>query len=279
MRQTLSDRLLSRYPTTSLLRSAVADVMGERYIAELPSDPVEPMVLAERITGLAQALGREDEFAERLRNEDALCRSGSEAQRTSPRSLGSKYAFFAEACARISRTMSFRATFVGPVFLFPPWMIEKRNRFKHTPNFSVAVRRFLQDAKAWDYESVRLILRNADRFAVDYGRIVKGADRNRLVQDMLQAVTVLWGENGDEGPPIRCIDPGYLHLPHIFDDAVLVGTRPSAGAEVDGGWIETSADVVARERDRFDNVFDRVEQSQSEAIEKLQSFLRTMWNG
>ncbi len=279
MRNKLVDGILSRYPTTNLLRILVVELLGKEYISELPSDPVEPVVLAERIVDLAYSIKKEYDIFQKLEEKDKYLPETKDGYKISPRLLGSKYAFFAEACSQLSHTSSFRATFVGPVFLLPNWMVKRRNIHKHTPNFSVAVRMFfntMDDAKGLN---VRLILRNSPRFLKDYGRFIEKNERRKFIDDMLVEVNKLWGENANRGPQICCVDTGYLYLPHIFDHAFLVATRKAANTPVDGGRIDTSPELIQREKDRFDLVFEGANQSQTEAISILKKYISNFWRG
>jgi hypothetical protein len=259
-----------------LLRHLATELLGDGLTPELPGDPIEPLVLADRIAQLVRARGREDELLRRLTaidNQIAL----ETSEWSGPRLLGSKYAFFAEACAQLANTQSFRATFVGPVFLFPQWVVDRRNLQRQTPNFSVAVRRYLEEGRTKVGITSRIILRNSNAFLKDYQSLVRPDERNKFINDMLNEVTALYGQRGDEGPQTRCADTGYIYLPHVFEHAVLIATRTGPMAQVDGGWIDTTTEAIRRERDRFDKVYDGVQQTQEEAIEQLRRFIRAFW--
>ena len=279
MRNELVNRVLSRYPTTNLLRTLVVQSLGEKYARELPSDPIEPVVLAERIVNLAYSIRKQYDIIQKLDEKDKYVVEAKNSHKISPRLLGSKYAFFAEGCSQLSHTYSFRATFVGPVFLLPDWMVKRRNIRKHTPNFSVAVRRFFDAMDDVQALNVRIILRNSPRFLGDYGRFIEKRERKKFIDDMLAEVDKVWGENANRGPQVCCVDTGYLYLPHIFDRAFLVATRKAANAPVDGGWMDTSPTVIQREKDRFNLVFEGADQSQTEAISILKKYISNFWRG
>lgn len=279
MRNELVNRILSRYPTTNLLRMLVVESLGKKYVRELPSDPVEPVVLAERIIDLVYSIEKEYDILQKLDEKDKYLVETENSHKISPRLLGSKYAFFAEACSQLSHTHSFRATFVGPVFLLPDWMVKRRNIHKHTPNFSVAVRRFFDTMDDVQALSVRIILRNSPRFLGDYGRFIEKHERKKFIDDMLVEVSKVWGENANRGPQVCCVDTGYLYLPHIFDHAFLVATRKAANAPVNGGWVDNSLEIIQREKDRFDLVFEGTDQSQTNAISILKKYISNFWRG
>lgn len=271
------DQLLSRYPSSRLLRLFASEVLGEKFIFELPDDPVEPLVLANRIMQIANSVDLSFEVFSKLKEKENDFVQAEISQKINPRLLGSKYAFFAEACSQITRTDSFRATFVGPVFLLPQWMVERRNVQRHTPNFSVAVRRFFDSLGEQQYSNVRIIMRNSSTFIKEYEPMVQPNEKKKFINDMLIEAQKLWGNNGEKGPHLCCINPGYLYLPHIFDSAVLTATRANAKAPVDGGWLDSSLEVTEREKDRFDKVFDGAQQGQSSALKILQDCIKKYW--
>jgi len=123
----------------------------------------------------------------------------------------------------------------------------------------------------------RIILRNTPAFLADYQGLVGPDEKKLFVTDMLDQVTAMFGNNSEIGPQITCVDTGYLYLPHVFDNAVLVATRAGPNAPVDGGWIDISIDAINREKDRFDKVFDGTGQNQHQAVQQLRDFINGFW--
>ena len=195
-----------------------------------------------------------------------------------PQRLSSHREFF-DACRHEAQTTkSIRFTLVGPTFLEPDWWHERYLAAGNAPDFTMTVRdRILNRSPS--FERCEAILRNNhERYSANLREFVSGkSEWARLIKNMMAGSKEIFGNRGEKGPRIRCFDPGYTHLPHIFDSAVLIGTRGSPQERVTGGWRIRDRSFIKLERERWESMFER-QQTQQEAVERLREFLASLRN-
>ncbi len=182
--------------------------------------------------------------------------------------------FFTACCDELRRSQSLRLTLVGPTFLEPLWLRDRDAQTNPRPDFTRELRERLFTRTIAPCE---IILRNNPvRYEANLREFVAGTDEfAHLIDGMLADSFELFGDQGEFGPRIRCIDPGYSHLPHLFDNVVLVGTRRSPNERVAGGWRMTDSATVAAERERWSELFG-YGGTQAEAVASLRSFIETL---
>lgn len=178
-------------------------------------------------------------------------------------------AFFAGCVEALGQSESLRMTIVGPTFLEPDWWHGRETRL---PKFSSAVRNRVVGGTL---AACELILRNnAPRYLANLQEFVRDEDEwNKLLDEMIGESYRVFGTNGEQGPRIRCFDPGYAFLPHLFDQSVLIGTRRSPLERVSGGWVLRARELIEIERERWDYLFEESSQSQKTALGELRAFL------
>ncbi len=265
----LIDKILERWPSSDLLRLIAAQVLGNASL-ELPGGNAEPIIVADRLISLANVLGRSEQL------EILLSQEGQSLElKKIPRHhyLPTRTEFFDEACTQLAKSSSMRVTFVGPVFLHPEWVYQKRHEIDRGPSFGQNVAAAILNRKNDSGGQYRFILRNQNRYIKRLSEYLSNNEKSQLVDELIYRIDSVWGSKGAHGPEIRCIDVGYGHLPHVFDDAVLFAARRSSTTGVEGGWcIENKLDI-ARERSRFDQLFEGAQQSQRDAIKLLNDFV------
>jgi hypothetical protein len=174
-------------------------------------------------------------------------------------------------------THSYRATIVGPLFLHPVWYMERRNRKVQIPNYDEALANFIQQYGRDRTHEIRLIFTFSERYRAKVDLYVDPSERGRFQKELLEAVDALWGPIGDRGPDLCCVHPGFLHIPTIFDNAVITTYRPSQLTPTSEGLLSYSSDIVRRERSLFDTIFDTCSQGQEEELKKLKEHISKLW--
>jgi len=188
---------------------------------------------------------------------------------------------FFEACAeQLTCSETVRLTVVGPTFLEPDWWIarSKAANIGRLDFTEVLKKRLLGDPALRKSE---IILRNNfDRYRSNLQEYVRN-DREwrKLITEMRSCLRKLFGNAGERGPRIRCFDPGFSHLPHIFDDTVLIATRSSPLQKVNGGWKVDLPIQVASELEKWIAIFHGSNQTQQDALRELGEFLDRLENG
>ncbi len=174
-------------------------------------------------------------------------------------------------------TKAYRASIIGPLFLHPDWYKERRNRKSQLPDYDSALgRHILKYGKERNHD-IRLMLTFSDRYRAKISEYIQPNERQRFQEEMLKAVDDLWGENGDCGPDICCVHPGFIHIQMIFDSAVITTYRASQLTPTGGGLFSSSPDAIIRERAQFDTIFDTSSQGQSLELAKLHDKIKNIW--
>lgn len=174
-------------------------------------------------------------------------------------------------------SQSFRATIVGPLFLHPPWYVERRNRKIQLPNYDVTLAEYVRTRALSRTHEIRLIFTLSERYRTKVEAYVKPQERRMFQESLLEAIEGLWGSSGNRGPDICCVHPGFLHIQSIYDTAVITTYRVSPTSPIGGGLISYRDDAIERERARFDNVFDSCSNGQEEELKKLMAHVKKLW--
>lgn len=185
--------------------------------------------------------------------------------------------FFAACATELGRSQTLRLTIVGPTFLEPEWLHQQAGDMDVNRNFSLALRRRLFAGNL----HCEVILRNVrDRYLRNLAEFVHDGDQwERLLDEMLVDSFRLLGEHGERGPRLRCFNPGFNHIPHVFDDAAFVATRRSAAERVTGGWQFQTREMIDLERERWSSMFEAAAQQQSDAVQLLREFVESLRDG
>lgn len=260
-----AEALLSRYPTAALLRQYAASILSAREVELLPSSAVDADVFALRLAEVLSALG--------LATVEG---TSSQAIRTQAPSFTSRFltthqAFFDAVCEAMADTRTARVTIMGPTFLLPDYVLDRRDREKPGRNFT----RELKQKLVLPIDFAHIVLRNSsERFASMISAYVESADEFRaVIGQMLDAQDEMSATGLYPTLRYRCVDTGYMHIPHIFDSVALLGSRRSPNAPVDGGWVVQDPLSVDMEKTRFDRIFEGSEQTRAQAAHRLREFL------
>ncbi len=193
--------------------------------------------------------------------------------------LNDRSAYLQAAVDGLSRTKrSFRAVFVGPLFLHPAWYFEEKSKVYGKVHFDPAVGAFLRRMSPESRNSIRIILRNATRYSTKVSELVPPGDRARFTKELDQSIVELWGRSGHRGPLVCCADTGPMKIPTIFDDSFLLTTRSTASTPVKGGTLHTGLAELKRERVLFDDVFRAHHRGQRTEVSALRAFVAQLWS-
>lgn len=201
-------------------------------------------------------------------------KAGAAARRV----LHSREEHAAQAIEQLERgPQTLRATWVGPLFLHPQWYFDRRNADTQRPHIDIALLEYLRRIDVRRSHAHRLICRNAARYRAKIDRYVLPPERDRFIADVLSNVDELWGNDGERGPDLCCIDSGFLKVELIFDDSMIVSHRAGPTAPLSGGTIISDPDSILAERVEFDAVFDGSSRGQFRELQELRHFVRTLW--
>lgn len=182
--------------------------------------------------------------------------------------------FFRECALELARSNEVRLTVVGPTFLEPDWL-SAREPIQSEENFSVVLRAAVESKRL---KTCEIILRNdPERYTKNLREYVASEEEwGKVIDEMLDSLSRVFGERGECGPRIRCLNPGFAHLPHIFAGCVLVASRRTQGERVNGGWRLTGQSIAELERGKWANIFEQADQDQAQAVDQLRAFVESL---
>lgn len=182
--------------------------------------------------------------------------------------------FFLECAKQAQSCASLRFTVVGPTFLEPQWWFNRDNSTNSLAlNFSEVVSHRLY-ARDPNFRCEVICRCNMERYSKNLREFISSKTEWRsAIKEMRGNARKLFGRSGEIGPRMRCFDPGFAHLPHIFDHCILIGTRTSPLAKVNGGWYTEGPDAVQVELKKWVELFHNYPQTQKDAVLKLYDFL------
>lgn len=171
----------------------------------------------------------------------------------------------------------YRAVIVGPLFLHPNWVIERRNAMSATTSYDDKLLTFILAHSQKRNHNIRIILANRARYRTKVDKLVLEAERPKFIADMLQAIDLVWGVNAEKGPDLVCSDVGHFRIDVIFDNALVTAARLSPDRPLSGGLLSYSADEVQAQSELFDQVFDELSGGNAREVQKLKDFVTNLW--
>lgn len=192
--------------------------------------------------------------------------------------LASRKELLEELVYQLSETeCELRVNYVGPLFCHPSWYHERRDEAEgNAPNFDVAFHEYLMNSNHGS-ATTKVVLRNAKRYLEKVSALVLPNERESFKRSILQEVGNIWGEEGEKGPSIMCIEMGSFRHPMIFDDAVIEIVRDAPERPAIRGVVFSDSDYVNWERSNFDRVFEYSHRGQQRELAALREFVTGLW--
>lgn len=173
---------------------------------------------------------------------------------------------------------SYRAIIVGPIFLHPNWVFERRNKISSTSSYDDKLYEFVMSKSLRRNHNIKIILRNTERYKTKLDKLVLPEERERFKQDVLLAIDALWGMNNEKGPDLVCSNVGHFRIDVIFDNAVVSAARLSDSRPVSGGMLSLSKQDHQVQTQFFDQVFNELSEGNSIEVNKLREYVRVLWS-
>ncbi len=193
--------------------------------------------------------------------------------------LKSRSEYLNAASLQVQNAISgYRCIYVGPLFLHPDWYFAKRDLIFGMPNFDREVKQFILNLAAKERDSVKIILRNTQRYIDKIDEIVEIGQREQFREEVINCIKSIWGGDGRKGPLISCVDTGFLRIPIITDECLLIASRSAAGTPIAGGYRMTSREDIEREKSMFDQIFLTSYKGMEKELKELVGFVESLWN-
>ncbi|MCG9771623.1 hypothetical protein L1D59_23925, partial [Pseudoalteromonas piscicida] len=172
---------------------------------------------------------------------------------------------------------TYRAIIVGPLFLSPPWVFDRRNRESSTKSYDDKLFNFLLSKSNSRTHDIRIILRNQNRYVEKIDKLVLPDEREEFKKCVLRNIDSLWGSSLERGPDLVCSDVGHFRIDVIFDKAMISAARLSKERPVNGGYISYDSVEINQQRHVFDQVFDELSRGNGSEVEELKRYIKNLW--
>ena len=176
-----------------------------------------------------------------------------------------------------SKPTSLRAILMGPHFLHPPWMVQRRQELEPRRSFGQALQNYLLNSLHHPERDVRLIVRNSIRY-LKYLEDLKISEKIPvLIKDMKRNLHTLFPAPSLDLPTFCCTNPGYILGFVITDKSCFIYTRLADDTPLVGGYHLTNQNIFARMLSNvFDEIFNNSYLSRKEEITRLENYIELL---
>jgi len=172
-----------------------------------------------------------------------------------------------------SRPRILRAIVVGPYFLHPKWVIDRRLKLEDRKSFSLALRTYLEEPSDQSERKVRLIVRNSPRYFEYLKPLVKPKEVQDLVHEMQESL-----DNLLKSQPVIfcCANVGYYENVMITEKSCFIYGRKTEVSPIELFWQLKDQEKIKEESDHFDKIFDANYKGRDEEIACLKQFIASL---
>lgn len=179
----------------------------------------------------------------------------------------------------LENTKSFRNMTMGPIFLSPRWYRERVCANRSYRDFdSMFLEWVLKESAIGVNHNIRLIFRNSERYEVKIKEYLSPNEYLRFMNDTINNIHAVWGKEGEKGPELCCVDPGYMHIITASDNCAIITQRAGIKDPTKKGYMTTDSSEVSKIIHHFDEIFDFNYSSQSKELSTLISFVHHVFD-
>lgn len=170
-----------------------------------------------------------------------------------------------------------RAITIGPHFLHPSWIMQRRLERERRNSFSSTLQNYLKESiDAYDRD-IRIIVRNSNRYTHILKRLVRHPEIQDLIQEMKSNLyTIFSAPESSSTISFCCLDPGYYHGVIITEKSCFVTGRKTDQSQIEYGYELKSSQAIEIELTRFDGIFDANFKGQNDEIALLESYITSL---
>lgn len=177
----------------------------------------------------------------------------------------------------LKNTTSFRNMLMGPNFLSPIWYKDRKNTEIRHEDFDGAFYDFIRNHSAEGInENIKIIFRNTSRYSEKVKSILTPSEYKPFFEGVLANIFEIWGEHGEIGPLLCCVDPGYMHIITSSDHCAIITQRAGSNEATHHGYLTADLIEISRINMNFDDIFYYNYTSQQEELGKLISFIHSL---
>ena len=156
-----------------------------------------------------------------------------------------------------SNPKSLRAIIVGPLFLHPMWIIERRLEREPRKSFSLALRNYLKDSLYEDDKDIRFIVRNSKRYPQFIKELVEKHEVEDLIEEMKSALHEIFSRQRSHSTiGFCCMDPGLSQI-IITEKFCFEPNRDTDLSPIDSGNRFEDPTYIRMRKTQFERRFDK----------------------
>lgn len=170
---------------------------------------------------------------------------------------------------------SLRAIVMGPYFLHPQWLINRRIKREDRRRFSLALRTYLEKAAKKPNTKVSMIIRPSPRYLnyLTEKSLVGHQDVRRLIHVMIRNLDRL---SKSRQISFCCTEGGYYQNVIITEHSCFRYGRRCETGQIRRFSRVKDPDVIEQESNHFDEVFNENCKGKDEEIAKLKQFIMSL---
>ncbi len=172
-----------------------------------------------------------------------------------------------------------RAILMGPHFLHPEWIIERRMSSDPRKSFSRALREYLKTSCSIANRDIRIITRNSKRY-VDYLKsLLKPSEFSRFKTEVITNLHEIFGNPNKQSfiSLCCCVDIGHFHGIVIADDVCFITSREKEESKIESGIMVRNNPVFLEwQLDKFDRAFNSAFRGIAQQIKNAETFISSL---
>jgi len=170
-----------------------------------------------------------------------------------------------------------RAIIVGPHFLHPQWVMQRRLERERRKSFSLTIRNYLEESLHEHDRDIRLILRNSNRYPQILKPLVKQHEIHDVIREMKSNLHKLFfAPKSRSTISFCCTDPGHYHGVIITEKSCFVTSRKTKQSQIECGYELRGSHIVEMELVRFDGIFDASFKGQDDEVVLLEGYITSL---
>ena len=186
--------------------------------------------------------------------------------------LKSRDIFFKETKKELECSSKLRATFVGPTFIRPVFIINARNNTKSTIDLDSYFFEFIQQ------NETKIIFRNNSRYRDKILEYIKNEDELKQYQkEMLNLIETIETDDRFSKFKFCCIDSGFYKIDYIFDNSLITSSRKANDTPIIGGVLYKDKHEIERAKTNFDNLFENCYRGKAVEYKSLKEYINNLF--
>jgi adenine-specific DNA methylase len=174
-----------------------------------------------------------------------------------------------------SHPNSLRAIVMGPHYLHPKWVIDRRSEREDRKSFSRALRTYLEETPPHIKRDIRLIIRNSPRYSkyLIEKSLVNPEEVHDFTHEMMGKLDNLLKL---ESFSFCCADVGYYENVIITDNSYFEYGRVTEVTQIESFYQSKDPDKIKMASVHFDKVFVANYKGKNEEIARLKQFIMSL---